>query len=81
MRERSRQSQSHIDSIVKQEEEALERRSTHSFRFPGETESYRRTRNRLLQAEIDLRRCVEEVAALRRQLPLGGQIPEDYIFE
>jgi|HubBroStandDraft_1064217.scaffolds.fasta_scaffold127768_2 predicted dithiol-disulfide oxidoreductase (DUF899 family) len=55
--------------------------ATHSFRFPGETESYRRARNKLLQAEIDLRRRVEEVAALRRLLPLGGQIPEDYIFE
>jgi predicted dithiol-disulfide oxidoreductase (DUF899 family) len=55
--------------------------ATHSFRFPGETESYRHTRNQLLQAEVDLRRRVEEVAALRRQLPLGGQIPEDYIFD
>jgi predicted dithiol-disulfide oxidoreductase (DUF899 family) len=54
---------------------------SHSFRFPGETDSYRHTRNQLLQAEIDLRRRVEEVAALRRQLPLGGQIPEDYVFE
>src|SRR5580658_2056107 len=55
--------------------------ATHSFRFPGETESYRQSRNQLLQAEVDLRRRVEEVAALRRQLPLGGQIPEDYIFD
>jgi predicted dithiol-disulfide oxidoreductase (DUF899 family) len=55
--------------------------ATHSFRFPGETESYRRSRNQLLQAEVDLRRRVEEVAALRRQLPLGGQVPEDYFFE
>ncbi len=55
--------------------------ASHSFRFPGETESYRRARNQLLQAEIDLRRRVEEVAALRRQLPPGGQIPEDYVFE
>ena len=54
--------------------------ATHSFRFPGETESYRHTRNQLLQAEVDLRRRVEEVAALRRELPLGGEIPEDYIF-
>jgi predicted dithiol-disulfide oxidoreductase (DUF899 family) len=53
----------------------------HSFRFPGEAGSYREARNRLLQAEIDLRRRVEEVAALRRQLPLGGKIPEDYVFE
>jgi predicted dithiol-disulfide oxidoreductase (DUF899 family) len=55
--------------------------ATHSFRFPGETESYRKSRNQLLQAEVDLRRRVEEVAALRRQLPLGGQIPENYIFD
>lgn len=53
----------------------------HSFRFPGETDSYREARNRLLQAEVDLRRRVEEVAALRRQLPAGAEIPEDYIFE
>jgi predicted dithiol-disulfide oxidoreductase (DUF899 family) len=53
----------------------------YSVRFPGETDSYRRARNDLLQAEIDLRRQVEEVAALRRQLPLGGEIPEDYAFE
>jgi predicted dithiol-disulfide oxidoreductase (DUF899 family) len=54
---------------------------SHSFRFPGETDPYRRARNALLQAEIDLRRRVEEVAVLRRQLPLGGEIPEDYVFE
>jgi len=53
----------------------------HSFRFPGETDSYRRARNELLQAEIDLRRQVEAVAALRRQLSVGGEVPEDYIFE
>jgi len=50
----------------------------HSFRFPGETDSYRRARNELLQAEIDLRRQVEAVAALRRQLSVGGEVPEDY---
>jgi len=54
---------------------------SHSFRFPGESDSYRRARNQLLQAEIDLRRRVEEVAALRRQLPVGGEIPEDYVFD
>ena len=53
---------------------------SHSFRFPGEKDSYRQARNRLLEAEIDLRRRVEEVAAMRRQLPLGGEIPNDYIF-
>jgi predicted dithiol-disulfide oxidoreductase (DUF899 family) len=55
--------------------------SRHSFRFPGESDSYRSARNELLQAEIDLRRRVEEVAALRRQLPLGGEVPEDYVFD
>lgn len=54
---------------------------SHSFRFPGESNPYRSARNQLLQAEIDLRRRVEEVAALRRQLPLGGEIPEDYVFD
>jgi predicted dithiol-disulfide oxidoreductase (DUF899 family) len=55
--------------------------NSHSFRFPGESDSYRQARNQLLQAEVDLRRHVEEVAAQRRQLPLGGQIPEDYVFD
>jgi predicted dithiol-disulfide oxidoreductase (DUF899 family) len=53
----------------------------HSFHFPNETNSYRKSRNELLQAEIGLRRHVEQVAALRRQLPLGGEIPEDYVFD
>jgi predicted dithiol-disulfide oxidoreductase (DUF899 family) len=34
-----------------------------------------------LKAEVALRRQIEEVAALRRQLPLGGQVPEDYVFD
>ena len=52
----------------------------HSFRFPNESSSYREARNRLLEAEIALRRSIGEVAALRRQLPLGGEVPEDYVF-
>jgi predicted dithiol-disulfide oxidoreductase (DUF899 family) len=54
---------------------------SHAMRFPSETSRYRAARNRLLAAERDLRRSVEQVAALRRKLPLGGQIPEDYVFE
>lgn len=50
-------------------------------RFPGESEQYRRERNRLLEAEIELRRAIERVAAQRRALPLGGVVPEDYRFE
>jgi predicted dithiol-disulfide oxidoreductase (DUF899 family) len=49
--------------------------------FPGETAEYRRARNRLLKSEIDLRRQQEKVAAQRRKLPLGGQVPEDYVFD
>ena len=30
---------------------------------------------------MDLRRQVERVAAQRRALPPGGEIPEDYVFE
>lgn len=50
-------------------------------RFPGESAEYRRSRNRLLEAEIELRRTLERVAAQRRALPLGGEVPEDYPFE
>jgi predicted dithiol-disulfide oxidoreductase (DUF899 family) len=53
----------------------------HSFRFPGESPAYRESRDQLLQAEIDLRRSIERVAALRRTLSPGGQIPEDYAFD
>jgi predicted dithiol-disulfide oxidoreductase (DUF899 family) len=50
-------------------------------RFPGESSRYRTARNRLLSAEIDLRKQVERVASMRRKLPLGGQVPEDYVFD
>jgi predicted dithiol-disulfide oxidoreductase (DUF899 family) len=55
--------------------------SLHSHRFPGESDAYRSARNELLQAEMNLRRNIEEVAALRRKLPLGGKVPQDYIFD
>jgi predicted dithiol-disulfide oxidoreductase (DUF899 family) len=51
------------------------------IRFPGESEEYRSARNRLLEAEVGLRRAIEQVAAQRRALPLGGAVPEDYVFE
>ncbi len=53
----------------------------HSVRFPGETDDYRRARNALLEAEIELRRQIEAVAAQRRTLPLGGEVQTDYRFE
>jgi predicted dithiol-disulfide oxidoreductase (DUF899 family) len=48
--------------------------------FPGESAEYRAARDRLLEREIELRREMEAVAALRRELPPGGAIPEDYVF-
>ena len=51
------------------------------IRFPGESGEYRRERNRLLEAEIELRRAIERVAAQRRALPPGGSVPDDYRFE
>jgi predicted dithiol-disulfide oxidoreductase (DUF899 family) len=51
------------------------------IRFPGESEEYRRERDRLLEAEAGLRRAIEEVAAQRRALPPGGIVPDDYRFE
>jgi predicted dithiol-disulfide oxidoreductase (DUF899 family) len=38
-------------------------------------------RNALLEEEIALRKQIERVAALRRKLPQGGPIKEDYVFE
>jgi predicted dithiol-disulfide oxidoreductase (DUF899 family) len=53
----------------------------HDIRFPGESEEYRSERNRLLEAEVQLRRAIERVAAQRRALPMGGIVPDDYRFE
>ncbi len=53
----------------------------HEVRFPNESAKYRAKRNELLRAEMDLRTHVERVAALRRKLPLGGEVREDYVFE
>ena len=55
-------------------------RSVHDARFPNEDRRYRAARDTLLKAEVDLRREVERVAALRRKLPLGGTA-RDYEFE
>jgi predicted dithiol-disulfide oxidoreductase (DUF899 family) len=52
-----------------------------NIRFPGESGDYRRERDRLLEAEIELRRTIERVAAQRRALPPGGPLPNDYRFE
>jgi predicted dithiol-disulfide oxidoreductase (DUF899 family) len=49
--------------------------------FPNESDDYRRARLRLLDEEIALRRAMESVAAARRALPVGGEVPEDYVFD
>jgi predicted dithiol-disulfide oxidoreductase (DUF899 family) len=49
--------------------------------FPGESAEYRAARDRLLEREIELRREMEAVAAARRELPPGGVVPEDYVFQ
>ena len=52
-----------------------------TIHFPGETSEYRAARDRLLEREIDLRRATEAVAETRRELPPGGAVPEDYVFD
>jgi len=53
----------------------------HDMRFPNESAEYRDARDKLLEAEIALRRQIEAVAAQRRALPLGGLVKEDYVFQ
>jgi predicted dithiol-disulfide oxidoreductase (DUF899 family) len=52
-----------------------------SIHFPGETAEYRVRRDELLKAEIELRKQLETVAALRRTLPISGPVAKDYEFE
>jgi predicted dithiol-disulfide oxidoreductase (DUF899 family) len=52
-----------------------------SLTFPGESTEYRAARDRLLEQEVELRRATEAVAAARRELPPGGAVPEDYVFQ
>lgn len=48
--------------------------------YPNESTAYRKARIALLAEEIELRRHIERVAEQRRALPLGGEVPEDYLF-
>jgi predicted dithiol-disulfide oxidoreductase (DUF899 family) len=50
------------------------------MKFPNESRTYRHAREELLEAEIRLRRHIEQVAALRRALPPGG-VAQDYVFD
>lgn len=64
------------DGLVSAEE--LARRS--DVRFPNESAEYRAARTALLAEEIELRRHIERVAAMRRALPPGGEVIGDYRF-
>jgi predicted dithiol-disulfide oxidoreductase (DUF899 family) len=55
--------------------------SIHRKRMPNESAAYRTARDKLLEAELALRRNVEAVAATRRALPDGGRVPQDYVFD
>jgi predicted dithiol-disulfide oxidoreductase (DUF899 family) len=48
---------------------------------PNESAAYRQARNALLAEEIELRRHLERVAQMRRELPPGGAVTKDYRFE
>ena len=50
-------------------------------RYPNESPEYRRARDELLEEEKALVEQVRRVAAMRRQLPRGGRLKEDYRFQ
>jgi predicted dithiol-disulfide oxidoreductase (DUF899 family) len=52
--------------------------ATNTANFPNESADYRTARNALLEEEIELRRHLERVAAQRRALPAGGELPRDF---
>lgn len=51
------------------------------LRFPNESKAYRDARDALLKEERELAEKVKAVAAKRRELPDGGQLKEDYVFQ
>lgn len=58
---------------------AQELAATNKASYPNESAEYRAARNRLLVEQIELRRHLERVASQRRALPLGGEIPQDFL--
>ena len=49
-------------------------------RHPNESAEYREARQALLVEEIEFRRHAERLAEMRRNLPPGGEVPDDYFF-
>jgi predicted dithiol-disulfide oxidoreductase (DUF899 family) len=60
---------------------AAELAARSTFRMPNESPEYRAARTALLAEEIELRRHIERVAEMRRELPPGGEVRGDYRFE
>ena len=54
--------------------------ATNKAHYPNESAEYRAARNELIVEEIELRRHLERVASLRRALPTGGEIPQDFLL-
>jgi predicted dithiol-disulfide oxidoreductase (DUF899 family) len=54
--------------------------ATNKAHYPNESAEYRAARNQLIAEEIELRRHLERVASLRRALPTGGKIPQDFLL-
>ena len=59
---------------------AVELARMNATQFPNESVEYRVARQALLAQEIELRRHIERVAELRRALPPGGEVPNNYQF-
>jgi predicted dithiol-disulfide oxidoreductase (DUF899 family) len=51
------------------------------LRYPNESREYREARESLLRDEQALVEHVKSVAAKRRDLPPGGRLKEDYVFQ
>ena len=51
------------------------------LRYPNESKEYRAAREALLREERELVEKTKAVAAKRRELPLGGELKEDYVFQ
>jgi predicted dithiol-disulfide oxidoreductase (DUF899 family) len=51
------------------------------LRYPNESGEYRDARDALLKEEQELIDKVRSVAEKRRELPLGGELKEDYVFQ
>jgi predicted dithiol-disulfide oxidoreductase (DUF899 family) len=60
---------------------AAELAALNTLHFPNESSEYRRARQALLEAEIELRRHIERVAEQRRALPPGGEVLKAYSFQ